>query len=146
MPTVSAINPDHNSIIRVKTLTLKLLRNFSRPLLRIDMLDCVQREGLAGYGSKKEKCNPNSVLMYINCQEEPISASLVTETAQKCAVQKPANHLFSTKLPPKTAHVCAVSPTNTPQNAPTHLRKLEKYQTKPFTAHGQGLSDEKQKT
>jgi hypothetical protein len=32
------------------------------------------------------------------------------------------------------------------KNAAAHVSKLEKYQTNPFTAHNEPLSDEKQKT
>jgi len=32
--------------------------------------------------------------------------------------QKPANHLCSTQLPTKTAHLCAISPTDTPKTPP----------------------------
>ncbi len=42
--------PGHNPIIPAKTMILKLCLNFLRPQLRIGMLDCVQREVLAGHG------------------------------------------------------------------------------------------------
>ena len=55
--------------------------------------------------------------------------------------QKPTNHLFSTNLPKKTAHLCVVSPTGTTKAPPLPSPNWEKCDTNPRTAHNERFSE-----
>ena len=113
----------------IKSLIIKLYLYFSSHLAQIGVLGCVLERGF--YSCKGEMQSS------FYARQRQAGAAVGLSSKKKRARMrglKPTVNLFSTKLPSKTAHVCAVFPNGTP-NFSVSLPNWKKDETNLRPAH-----------